>query len=75
MVKQPKNTLKNSKTWIIRKSNQTVSLLVPKEFLIAVFIFFNLTYRDDEELFILISYEIDHYYIIKSDHLKFCLTI
>ena len=29
--------IKNSKTWIIRKSNQTVTLFLPKEFLIAVF--------------------------------------
>ena len=35
-----KSTLKNPVTWIIRKGKQTVILIISKEVLVAVFIFF-----------------------------------
>ena len=39
-IKQFKRPLKNTVTWIIRKSKHTVILLFSKEVLVAVFIFY-----------------------------------
>lgn len=43
-IKQFKSTLKNTVTWIIRKTKYTIILLFSKEVLVGVFIFLKSSY-------------------------------